>query len=99
MYAEIDIPLFTWASKQGLVVATDYRGEEVRSIQISDENGSRFQIWIEPPDDQKHTGFVVKAWDYKNRRLHLPIASPESIVCALDDALFTVREWGGAAHV
>ena len=46
-HAQLDSILVPWAKRHGLFVATQHMDEEVRSIQIVDDSGASYQLWVE----------------------------------------------------
>ena len=65
-YAEIDKVLTPWSQRHGLHVSTKHRDEEVRSIDVVDDTGSRYQIWL--ADALEAAKVKVSAWDYKDKK-------------------------------
>jgi hypothetical protein len=65
-YADIDKVLTPWSKRHGLHVIRKYRDEEVRSIDVVDDAGGRYQIWI---SESGQSGKAkVSAWNYKDKR-------------------------------
>jgi hypothetical protein len=89
-YAAIDPILNRWAQKQGLTILTAYRDEEVRSIELVDKKGRRYQVWIDPPDATGTT--TVHAWDYKKQRMDDAVR-PTDLEACLDKVHAAVRTW------
>jgi hypothetical protein len=54
-YSQIDPVLFPWAKTRGLLVATQFKDEEIRSVQIVDDAGDSYGLWISAPQGN---GFV-----------------------------------------
>ena len=48
-YSQIDPILVPWAKTHGLFVATQFKDEEVRSIQIVDDAGDSYGMWVDVP--------------------------------------------------
>jgi hypothetical protein len=48
-YAAIDPVISTWASRHSLTVYTQYKGGEVRSVDVVSSKGRKYQIWIDLP--------------------------------------------------
>ena len=70
-YTQIDPVLVPWAKTHGLFVATQFKGEEVRSIQIVDDAGDSYGLWIAlPREDDSVTVAIAehKAPSRKARR-------------------------------
>ena len=66
-YAAIDSILQRWSRRHGLAISAEYRDEEVRSLELTDQRHRRYQIWIDPPD--RRGVVVVHAWDFHNQRI------------------------------
>jgi hypothetical protein len=89
-YQNIDTIIQDWADKYKLSVYTSYQDYEVRSVDIVDEKGRKYQIWVDPPD---HDGNVeVHAWDYRKRRRNYTTSEKDLGIC-LDEAYNTVLVW------
>ena len=93
-YASIDRIILPWAEKHGLIVSFRYRDSDVRSIQIVDRTGARYQIWIDEPEGERVN---VHAWDYRRKRSDWQAMRDELDKC-LDQARETVLEWCQAAQ-
>ncbi|HEY0048628.1 MAG TPA: hypothetical protein VGB68_05040, partial [Pyrinomonadaceae bacterium] len=65
-YETIDSILNNWANKRNLHLYKNYKDEEVRSFEIVNTQGDRYQIWVDAPDEKGQIGIYV--WDYKKRR-------------------------------
>jgi hypothetical protein len=92
-YAGIDPILDRWAAANGLTVMTSYKDYEVRSIDLVDAQGTRFQLWLDPPGETGAVG--VHVWDYRKRRADYEVQL-EDLAEYLDGALQTASEWAGA---
>lgn len=89
-YSEIDPILSRWAARRNLQVLTEYRDVEVRTFEVVDRGGARFQLWIDPPEG---TGKVkVHLWDYGTRRRDYEVR-PDRLLECLDSALKVVSRW------
>ena len=93
-FESIDANLDAWAREHQLAVQREYRGEEVRSFEIVDAQGCRYQIWIDPPLPGSPIG--VHVWDFGNRRLDAT-SERQELTSALTAALDKVRQWIGEA--
>jgi hypothetical protein len=71
-------------------MATEYKGENVRSVELTDQKGRRYQIWIDPPDEQG--GVLVHAWDYRRQRTDTK-ANIGDLETRLDNLRATVLNW------
>ena len=69
---------------------TSYKDCEVRSIDLADEEGCRFQLWVDPPEQAGKIG--VHVWDYKKRRMDYDVEFDDLVDC-LDEALRMVSQW------
>jgi hypothetical protein len=85
-FAQIDLVLCTWASKNQVSFATHYRDVEVRSIELVGPNG-RAQVWVEVNEL-----VTVHVWDYLKRRQSFE-ADDANLAARLDAALMTARSW------
>lgn len=88
-YESIDKVIKSWASKHRLSLYTEYKDSEVRSVDVVDHSGKKFQIWIDKPSDET---VGVHAWDYKRRRRDWEPAVAE-LGEALEQAIAQVDEW------
>jgi hypothetical protein len=89
-YELVDQILEPWSSAHQLRVATEYKDEPVRSMDMVGGKDSKVQIWIDPvsPD-----GIVsVHLWDYHSRRKQLsgPVVDLHKL---LDAAHQEATEW------
>jgi hypothetical protein len=50
-YLQIDPILYPWAKTHGLLVATQFKDSEVRSIQIVDDAADSYSLWINAPQE------------------------------------------------
>lgn len=89
-YAEIDPVLNTWAQKKGLQIATKHRDDEVRSLNVVNAKGEKFQLWVEEIINSPIC--KIHVWDYKNK-----IKSIESefnkLTESLDLAYSVLKKW------
>jgi len=65
-YQSLDPIIQDWADKHKLTIYTSYQDYEVRSTDVVDNEGRKYQIWVDPPDQYGNVG--VHAWDYRKRR-------------------------------
>jgi hypothetical protein len=49
-YAKIDPILAEWAKDHGLHIFTQYKDEEVRAIDVVDDAGNIYGVYVAPPD-------------------------------------------------
>ena len=92
-YSQIDPILNQWAASRGLSIMTLHRDCTVRSIDVVDDVGGRFQLWVGPPKRAGRVG--VHVWDDQKRRKDYEI-EPEGLADCLDEALQTVARWSAA---
>ena len=64
-YQIIDDVLDAWAKLHNLKVIKLYKDMQVRSVNIVDSTGAKYQIWIDPIEG-KHE-IKINYWDYKNK--------------------------------
>jgi len=77
-------------TRHGLHVVTRHRDEEVRSIDVVDDAGARYQIWISDADE---VGKVrVSAWNVK-RKKNAYESDVDELDHSLEDAYSQVTEW------
>ena len=62
--ARTDRVLEEWAKVHALFIATEYQGYPVRSVDIVDDSGNSYQLWLEKDGDN----VVVKAWDFRAQK-------------------------------
>jgi len=89
-YQKIDPIIQDWADKHKLRVYTSYQDYEVRSVDVVDQKGRKYQIWIDSPDQFGNVG--VHAWDYKRRRKDYMVSTNDLRGC-LEEAYNTVLLW------
>jgi hypothetical protein len=93
-YAEIDSQLEAWAKTASLAVCRQYKDEEVRSTDVVDDQGCRYQIWVERAELSE---WSVKAWDFGLRQFSGNGPADEvgrRLVEALDCVLSWIRQDG-----
>jgi len=88
-YSTIDVVISSWATKHRLTVYTQYHDQEVRSVDVVNSKGRKFQIWVDPPSGDS---VAVHAWDYKKQRRDWKgVAS--HLAQFLEEAWQTVTTW------
>lgn len=88
-YSDIDPIISRWTKGHRLFLYTRYQDSDVRSIEIVDSRGCKYQIWIdEPKGDQ----VAVHVWDYRRRRRDLQVEI-SVLEDGLDEAYATLRKW------
>ncbi|MCA1790201.1 MAG: hypothetical protein LC667_10180 [Thioalkalivibrio sp.] len=93
MYEQFDGALRSWANTRALHVATKYRDEEVRSIELVNQTGKRAEIWLSLTT--AGAGVTVHAWDFESRRWSRS-ASAGSLAAELENAYAEVQRWWAA---
>ena len=88
-YVEIDPIILAWLHRHGLTLYERYQDSEVRSVDIVDAGGRKFQIWVDPPASGK---VVVHVWDYRKRRKDWDTPIDE-LDHRLEEAVATVADW------
>lgn len=89
-YQILDPLLERWAKNRGLHIFTEYKDEEVRSIDVVSPAGKRYQIWLDPPASDGRTS--VHAWDYRRRRESFD-ADLQNLESQLERAYSRVQSW------
>ena len=89
-YFMLDSILKPWADSHALYIHTTFKDLEVRSIDIVSQEGKRFQLWIDEPDQAGNTS--VHIWDMKKKRKDFS-ATKLSLKDKLDMAYREVQNW------
>jgi hypothetical protein len=89
-YEAVDPILQPWSAAHTIHVFTEYKDEPVRTMDIVSDNGSKIQIWIDPPTSDSLVS--VHVWDYSSRRrdLSAPLAD---LATLLDDSFAQATVW------
>jgi len=69
LYAQIDAVLVPWAKSHGLFVATQFKDEEVRSIQIVDDAGDSYGLWVDVPHEDGSVSVSVAEHGAPSRKI------------------------------
>ncbi len=88
-YSKIDFIIEKWASDNALHLYKEYKGEEVRSVEIINSVGKKHQIWIDPPRENKIT---VSAWNFKKKSKTWKVKYKQ-LESTLSEALNQVNNW------
>ena len=88
-YNEIDPIIKEWASKNKFLIYNKYKDEEVRSVNVVSSEGRTFQIWIDPPLNDK---ILVHAWDFKKRNKEYN-ATKDTLPIVLEEATSLIQKW------
>jgi hypothetical protein len=88
-YSEIDPIIESWALSNNLNLLKSYQDTEVRSVELVNQKGERYQIWVELLEEQ-----VVKvfAWDYKKHLLEVE-TNKNGLLKQLNHVLAMVHKW------
>jgi len=86
--AKLDDQLGFFCKKNGLHVSSRYQGEEMRSVELVDDQGAGYQIWLETLDG----AWIVKAWDRKSFTFSC-IVENEEFGLALENTYKEVMSW------
>ncbi len=60
-YARIDSAIHQWRQDHLLMLCTDYKDYDVRSVDVVEPSGMRCQVWIDPPE---HDNVTIHVWPY-----------------------------------
>jgi hypothetical protein len=85
---QVDRALGDFCEEFGLHLSTEYRDEEVRSIDVVDDQASSYQIWLEQSD----SGWIVRLWNRKSRSAEFPTVSGE-LLGTLRSAYRELERW------
>lgn len=88
-YAAVDATIASWAADNRLTTFTKYQDVEVRSFEIVNEAGDRWQLWIDPPAGD---AIDVHLWDYRKRRADWA-GKASTLKDMLNEAIATARDW------
>ncbi len=89
-YNIIDQVIQKWAEKHALKIYVWSQDYEVRSTDIVDKDGAKYQLWIEPPMQDGEINIHI--WDYKTRRNDY-VANLSSFELYLEKAYVDVCNW------
>jgi hypothetical protein len=89
-YEKIDDILNEWAEKHNLHLHKKYKDEDVRSLELNDSKGNRYQLWVDKP---KEIGQIdIHIWNFGERE---EIISTEEInlLESLESAYLKLKTW------
>ena len=89
-YQALDPIIVSWCKKHNLPLGKTHQDTEVRSVNFGTSDGTRFQVWIELPDQVGNIG--VHLWDYKKRRIDR-VATVETLEEVLNEVGEIAMEW------
>ena len=74
-FQKVEQEFSRWAKNSGLIIQTEYKGEEVRSTDILNNNKKKWQLWLVPVDAEEQC--VIHYWDYKDISRHSKVSNSE----------------------
>jgi len=91
-YEKIDAIIEDWARLHRLPLYKEVKEEEARYFELADQEGRRYQIWIDEPDQK---GFIgVHVWNLKRRgRRRDFLVSANDLSEYLESALKIAKSW------
>jgi hypothetical protein len=91
-YEQIDPILKPWAVRHGLSVMTESRDWEVRAIQIVDDAGDSYDLWVDP---LKNDGTLCVSVTERGRPRHRQTfaTSIAELGATLDSAYAAAQSW------
>ena len=92
-YQLIDHIIFAWAHDHSLHLSANYKDEEVRLIDIVSSKGERFQIWFDPPAENR---VAIHAWNYKKKKERIQkdwLVDIADLKLILSEVFNTVQSW------
>lgn len=93
-YAAVDKILMPWLKRHGLHVSKLHREDEVRAIEVVDDAGDRYQIWISPPDESERVRIFAGNLKSKRKRKSSECESSLSdLERALEESYSQIMEW------
>jgi hypothetical protein len=93
-YDDVDPVLLPWLKRHGLHVFRRYRDEEVRSIDVVDDAGDRYQIAVSPPSASGKLTVFAGNYLRKKKQKRIEYSSDVSgLERTLEDAYSKIMEW------
>ena len=74
-YSKVDKSFSEWAKGLKLLIQTEYKGEEVRSVDIFDEQRQKWQLWLVPVNESDEC--VVHYWNYADISRHVKVGNSQ----------------------
>lgn len=65
-YQIVDNELDVWAKSHNLKIVKLYKDMDVRSVNILDASGHKYQIWIDSVEEKQK--IKINYWDYKDKK-------------------------------
>jgi hypothetical protein len=81
-YSTVEPAIRRWCEAHSLILCTDYKDCDVRSVDVVGPGGAKCQVWIDPP---KHDAVTIHIWPYAPPHERLT-ARTEDIAAALEQA-------------
>jgi hypothetical protein len=85
---EIDHQLSDFSGEHGLHVIRRHRDEEVRSMTVTDDQDTNYQIWLSETQGR----WTVHAWDFGDQRIEI-LGDNHEVGRALEGAMSQVDLW------
>jgi len=76
-YSKVDKSFREWAKGLKLSIQSEYQGEEVRSVDIFDNQNKKWQLWLVPVNENDQC--VIHYWDYKDISRHVKLDNSKLI--------------------
>ncbi len=70
-FSKIEQTFSYWAKSVGLIIQTEYKGEEVRSTEIIDGSNQKWQLWLVPAKESEEC--VIHYWNYNDISRHAKV--------------------------
>lgn len=68
----------------------EHRGVEVRSLELTDDQGRRYQLWLDPPVGGGRV--TVHAWDFRRGRMERATTISD-LEQTLEEVLQAISRW------
>ena len=81
-YALVDPAVKEWCEKHSLVLQTDYKDYDVRSVDFAGPDGNKCQVWVDPP---QHDTVTIHVWPYAPPHERLTV-DVKDVAAALEQA-------------
>ena len=93
LYSDIDPILGPWAKTHGLFVATHFKDTEVRSIQIVDDAGDSYQLWVSIPQEGVSVSVSFADHGARSRKIQTFATCLEELGQTLESAFAVAELW------
>ncbi len=84
-FSKVDDAFDKWAKSLGISIQTNYKGEEVRSVDLIDGLNKKWQLWLVPINESAQC--VIHYWNYKDISRHATVNNSE-----LDGKLYEIGQ-------